>query len=254
MVGTLSEMTWSQVAALDSARTVAVLPLGATEAHGPHLPLGTDDLIVEGMARDGAHRLSERGLDVIVLPTVRYTPAEFAAGFPGTVSIGAETATALLVDIGLSLARHGLRRIAVASAHFDPVHVGTIYAASERLSAQGVEVVFPDLTRRPWASRMTDEFKTGACHAGRYESSVVMAERPELVDEALRRDLVPNPASLSVAIRDGKSSFEEAGGPEAYFGWPADATAEEGREVIGMLGSILEDAVMEALSHGDGGE
>jgi len=114
-------------------------------------------------------------------------------------------------------------------------------------------VVFPDLTRKPWADRMTDEFKTGACHAGRYESAVVMAERPGLVLDGIRKRLPPNPASLSEAIRDGKHSFEEAGGPLAYFGWPADATAEEGRTIVGVLGSILEDAVIAELGEEDRG-
>jgi creatinine amidohydrolase len=61
------------------------------------------------------------------------------------------------------------------------------------------------------------------------------------------RSLPPNPASLSRAIRDGVATFEDAGGTRAYFGWPADATAEEGRTTIDALGQILCDAVLEAL-------
>jgi creatinine amidohydrolase len=74
-----------------------------------------------------------------------------------------------------------------------------------------------------------------------------MAERPELVREAVRTALPPNPASLSTAIRAGVTTFEAAGGPRAYFGWPADASAEEGRQTIQALGGILADAVTEAL-------
>jgi creatinine amidohydrolase len=163
--------------------------------------------------------------------------------------MGADTARDVLVNVGRGLARHGIVRFVVANAHLDPLHLATIHSAVEDLAAEGVVAVFPDLTRRPWGSRLTDEFKTGACHAGRYESSVVMAERPELVLDDVRRGLPANPSSLAVAIRDGKSSFEEAGGPDAYFGWPADATAEEGREVVRILGSILEDAVLEATGN-----
>ena len=66
--------------------------------------------------------------------------------------------------------------------------------------------------------------------------------------EPIRKGLSPNPASLSTAIRNGAHTFEEAGGPRAYFGWPADATAEEGRASIDALGQILADAVREALA------
>ena len=95
------------------------------------------------------------------------------------------------------------------------------------------------------ASRLGEEFRSGACHAGRYEGSIVLAERPDLVREAIRAGLAPNPASLSRAIRDGRTTFADAGGPRAYFGWPADATGEEGRATIAALGEILADAVDE---------
>lgn len=108
-------------------------------------------------------------------------------------------------------------------------------------------VAFPDLTRRPWALRLTDEFKSGACHAGRFEGSVVMARRPDLVREEIRGRLEPNPASLSEAIRSGKTSFEEAGGPRAYFGEPAAASFGEGEETLRTLGRILAEAVEQAL-------
>ena len=77
----LQAATYEEVAALDRRRAVAIVPLGATEAHGPHLPLSTDVIIVEAMARAGADRLSRRGATVLVVPTVALTPAPFAAAF-----------------------------------------------------------------------------------------------------------------------------------------------------------------------------
>ena len=62
--------------------------------------------------------------------------------------------------------------------------------------------------------------------------------------------LEPNPSSLSTAIRDGHRSFEEAGGPRAYFGWPADASAEEGRETARTLGMLLADEIAGGAGHG----
>lgn len=245
----LASLTWEASRDLMGDRSVAVLPVGALEAHGPHLPLATDGIIAEAMARTGAARLSDRGFDALLLPTLVYTAAPFAAAFPGTLSLRPDTVTAIVVDIAHGLASHGVRALAIANAHLDPTHLASLYAATNALagSAPHLTVVFPDLTRKPWALRLTDEFRSGACHAGQYETSVVLAERPELVREALRGALPPVWHSLSSAIREGKRTFEEAGGPQAYFGDPAAASAAEGRTTIAALGAILEEAVVEAL-------
>jgi len=213
----LAQLTWEEARDLDRARTVVVLPVGAIEAHGPHLPLATDIVIAAAMARAGAGRLAARH-PVLILPGVAYTAAGFAAKFHGTLSISGTTVTAL--------------------------HEAVQLARVERL----VPIVFPDLTRRPWGSRLGDEFKSGACHAGQFESSIVLREHPSGVRDKIRRTLPPNPRSLSDAIKTGKRSFEEAGGPRAYFGDPAAATAEEGSKLVDALGGILEEAVMEAIA------
>ncbi len=244
----LAGMTWEEVRDLDGARTVALLPVGALEAHGPHLPLDTDVVIASAMARAGAGRLAEAGWTPLLLPPLAYTAAEFAAGFPGTVSVPPDATAEAVLGTARSLARHGLAALAVANAHLDPAHLAALHAAVARAEEAGLPpVAFPDLTRRPWAGRLGEEFRSGACHAGRFEGSVVLAAAPGAVREEVRAGLPPNPTSLSVAIREGKRSFEEAGGPRAYFGWPADATAEEGRATVAALGEILAEATLAAL-------
>lgn len=241
----LGELTFEELDRLDKTRTVAIVPVGATEAHGPHLPLATDVIIAEAMAREGAAQLDERGVTCLITPPVAYTSAGYAAGFPGTISIRPETVTALLGDVIDSLARHGIGVVALANAHLEPAHIGSLHAAVEQ--AAGCKVVFPDVTRKPWALRLTEEFKSGACHAGQYEGSVVLAERADLVRRDTMAGLPPNPSSLSAAIRAGKHTFQEAGGPRAYFGYPAAATAEEGASTVALLGSILAEAVLAAM-------
>lgn len=225
---------------------LAILPLGAVEAHGPHLPLITDGVISGAMARVAAERLLLGGWQPLLLPPIDYSAAPFAAGFAGTISVRPETVTALIVDIGRSLAERGVRVLAIANAHLDPAHLGSIDAAVTALEGT-LEVVFPNLTRRPWGGRLTEEFKSGACHAGQFESSIVLAERPEWVRDEVRSELTANPVSLSEAILAGKNSFETAGGPEAYFGDPARATAREGTETIDTLAGILVDAVSQVV-------
>ncbi len=245
----LSEMTWTEVRDLDFERTVATLAVGAVEAHGPHLPLSTDRIIAAAMAEDGARRLAARGLVPLLLPVPDYTAAPFAAGFPGTLSIRPETFSTLVADVAAGLARTGVPTLAIANAHLDPTHLRAIYDAAGQIRAAGTPVVaFPDLTRKPWALRLGEEFLSGACHAGRYEGSVVAARRGDLVRDEIRAALPANPASLSTAIRAGLETFEDAGGPQAYFGDPAAATAAEGEATIAVLGRILEEAVVESLT------
>lgn len=231
---------------MDRSRAVVLLPVGAMEAHGPHLPLGTDVILAEAMARAAGEELAGAGWTALLLPALWATRAGFAEGFPGTVSVRGETVTALVAEIADALDAQGFPVLALANAHLDPEHLASLAATVDRPGG-GLRVVFADLTRRSAAERLTEEFRTGACHAGRFEGSVVAAERPDLVREDVARALRPNPASLSEAIREGKRSFEEAGGPRAYFGWPAEATAREGRETVRVLGSLLAEAVNAAV-------
>ena len=242
------EMTWEAIRDLDRARTVAVLPTGAVEAHGPHLPLGTDVIIASAMARAGAARLVEAGWHAVILPPIWYTAAPFARDFPGTIGLEPETVTRMVVEIAGSLQGQGFRALAIANAHLDPTHLSSLTEARTEGSARGFSVVFPSLARGRNARRLTEEFQTGACHAGRFEGSVVLAEAPELVHKELAGNLPPNPASLSDAIAAGHETFHQAGGPRAYFGWPAEATEEEGLETVAELGRILAEAVLEELS------
>jgi creatinine amidohydrolase len=247
-VHAVASMTWTDVRALPAGRTVAVLPTGAIEAHGPHLPLGTDIVIAEAMARAGAERLAARGLEVLIMPALPVAPAPFAAAFAGTIHTPPEATTMMVTGVARSLGEHGIRITAVANAHHDPAHVDALRAAVAKLANDPrATIVFPDLTRRRWAERLTDEFKSGACHAGRYEGSIVLAECPDRVKTSIMRGLVPNPRSLVQAIGAGHATFMDAGGPEAFFGFPADASAEEGRSIVDVLGAILEEAVIEAL-------
>ena len=242
-------MTWEEVRDLDRSRAVALLPVGAIEAHGPHLPLETDVVIARAMVRAGAERLAAQGYHTVELPAVTYTAAPFGADFAGTLSMSASTVTATVLDVARELTRHGFAALGVANAHLDPAHLQALAEAVTRARDQRcLAIAAPDLTRRPWATRLGEEFMSGACHAGRFEGSIVMAESPELVHESERMALTANPASLSTAIRSGARTFAEAGGARAYFGSPAEATAAEGSATIVVLGEILAEAVLAVLT------
>ncbi len=252
--------TWTELEALGLGRgpagkigptprgspVLALLPVGAVEAHGPHLPLETDVVIAAAAAKAALPGLRALDCHPVILPPLAYSAAPFAAGFPGTISLRPATFTALLSDIAASLQRQGVAALVVVNAHLDPAHLAAIRAAA-RAHEGPMPVIHPDLTARRWASRLTAEFRSGACHAGRYETSVVMAAALELVRDEARRALPENPASLSVAIGAGAATFEEAGVGEAYCGDPAAATADEGRGTIEVLAGIVVDAATDRL-------
>jgi creatinine amidohydrolase len=249
MKAAFADNAWIAVdAALKSGKpVVAILPCGATEAHGPHLPLNTDVLISEGMAAHALPLLAARGYEATVLPPLAYAPANYAEAFAGTITIGAATAKALLVDIAGNLKRQGFACLALANSHFDPANVAMLREAAQEILALGLPVAFPDFTRRKLAQTLTQEFQSGACHAGQYETSLVMASRPDLVDDAARRGLADNPASLTAAFAKGAKTFAEAGGPDAYFGYPRSATIAEGAASFATMAAALAVAVDESL-------
>lgn len=207
-----------------------LLPLGATEPHGPHAPLATDTIISEGISRRAADRLQGE-LDVLVLPAVPFGVTRYGADFPGAVSISEETLRSLVTEIAASF-----ERVVLVNSHLEPEQVWTL---------RGLGLPLLDITRRASAQRLTDEFQAGAGHAGRYETSLVLADRPELVDQERMRTLQAKMIDMPAAIRSGQKSFLAMGMDEAYAGAPGDATAEEGEQTFEALVDMLVELIRE---------
>jgi creatinine amidohydrolase len=209
---------------------VHLLPLGATEPHGPHGPLATDTLISVVVCRRAAERL-EGEVRVLVLPPIPYGVTRYGSAFPGTLSIGEETLAALVTEIAESVAP-----VVLVNSHFEPEQVQT-------LRATGLPLF--DLTRRANDERLTEEFRSGSCHAGRYETSLVLAERPELVNRERMAALEARIVDMPAAIAAGKTDFLSMGMDEAYCGSPAEATAEEGEQTLETLAEMLTELIRE---------
>ncbi|OLF04770.1 creatinine amidohydrolase [Actinophytocola xinjiangensis] len=238
-----AELTTTQVAGLLTGPRVPVLllPVGAVEPHGPHAPLGTDGLISTGMCERAAGRLADDPtLRVLVLPAIGYGVTDLAAAFAGCVSIGADTLRALVTDVCRALTAQGLHRIVVVNNHFEPAHVT---ALREATAAAGV--AYLDLVRRRNAARLTEEFRSGSCHAGQYETSLVLADRPDLVDRPVAGALPDVPVDLPAMMAAGHGSFAELGMDRAYCGSPAGATVEEGQSSFDTLTDMLVELIRE---------
>jgi creatinine amidohydrolase len=230
----------------DERRTVLLLPLGAVEPHGPHAPLATDTLISIGICERAARRLEgDTHVRALVLPALQYGVTRYGAAFPGAVSIAEETLRALVVDVCRSLAAQGFGRIVLVNSHFEPEQVRTLRDAVSQLD--GAVRLF-DPTRRDVAAELTEEFRSGASHAGRYETSLVLADQPALVRRERMRALESKMIDMPVAIAAGQTDFVAMGMDRAYCGAPAQATAEEGERTFETLTGLVVSLVREAAS------
>ncbi len=216
----LARLTWTDVAAT-AAGAVLLVPVGATEQHGPHLPLGTDTAIAEVLARRAAEEVEQEPADGGRLPTVLVAPAIPVSSsgehedFPGTLSIGQEATELLLVELVRSASRH-FAAVVLVSCHggnHEPVT-----RAVARLRAEGRQVT-------AWSPRWH-----GDAHAGSTETSVVAALDPSLV--ATERAVAGETASLRALLPRLRSEGVRAVSPSGVLGDPTDACAAVGRELL----------------------
>lgn len=244
----LADMTWLEVAALAKRTNLALAPTGATEAHGPHLPLQTDVIIAHGACRRAAAQLEAQNVLCAIAPPFAYGVTNFGMPFAGTVTIPAVTLTQMVVAVCESLAAHGFTRIVFSNHHLEPAHFAALKEGARLVNeSQVARVAVPDVREERWAATLTEEFRAGSRHAGSYETSLVMAERPDLVREAERKNLAPVWIDLPARIRQGARTFQEAGSEMAYFGDPAQASAEEGEKIFDALARMIVMSAEELL-------
>ena len=242
-----ADLTTRDFAALDAARTVAVLPLGATEQHGPHLPLGVDTRLVDGIVQ-AALPLLPADLPVLVLPTQAIGLSPEHARFAGTLTLSSETLIRLWHDIGAGVARAGLRKLVLFNAHGG--HTGAMdVVARELREAHDLIVYSASWFNLPLgeagAQFDADEHRFGV-HGGDIETSMMLALHAPLV----RAEAAQNFGSTSrqraadhAILGDGKSA-RFAGAmqdynPEGAAGNAAAATADKGRRVVDVAARQL---------------
>ncbi len=172
------EMTSAEVKARVNAKSVAIFPIGATEEHGPHLPLSTDSLQPEYVALEVAKKLK----NCYVLPMLRYGQCSSTRNFPGTISLRFESLRMVAEDILSELYRTGFRRIVVLSGHAGRLHMAALRLAAEHVLEKHPKLKIMVLSDYDIAYAMKEiEIPPDDGHAGMIETSRVMAIRPDLV-------------------------------------------------------------------------
>jgi creatinine amidohydrolase len=224
---------------------IALVPVGSTEPHGPHLGLGTDVIISAAACLRACELLEKRGtMTAVIAPAISYGVTECATGFKGAVTIPAAVLTQYINAVVDGLLSSGVRHVCLVNNHLEPAHDAAVRAV---LANRDNKVSYACPLTKKWARTLSAEFKSGECHAGRYETSIIMAAAPELVQEPLRQRLSPVPVSLSKKLSEGINTFEAMGMELAYAGDPASASIEEGEQLIQKLGEMVVGEVLETL-------
>ncbi len=244
--GYLSELTTDELREfLAKPPTVALVPVGSVEPHGPHLPLATDSILSETACDRATIALEDVNIHTLVAPTVAYGVTDFAAGFSGALSIPAPVLTAFLKAIVDSLQKQGFSHVCLVNNHLEPAHDEAVRAAI----AGNMHASCACPLERRFARTLSDEFKKGECHAGRYETSLVLAAKQEVTGH---KKLQPVPISLSDGVRAGRKTFLEMGMNRAYAGAPDQASQDEGEELYEKLCAMIVTVVQEGLARGEG--
>ena len=204
-----AEYRTTEFEGLDPAQVIAVLPTAAIEQHGPHLPVGTDTMIASGML-DQLRRDCPDDLDLRILPVQAVGKSNEHLHAPGTLTLGADVALKAWVEIGLSVARAGVRKLVIVNSHGGNLDLISILSRELRVQAGMLAVKCQwGSFGHPSGMYPAEELRFGI-HGGDVETSLMLAFQPHCVDMA--------------AAADNRSSAQAGGispiGPVSY-GWIA---------------------------------
>jgi creatinine amidohydrolase len=235
-----AELKTTDFAALDATKTVAVLPLGATEQHGPHLPLAVDHALVDGIVASALPYLPQ-DVPALVLPTqaVGYSPEH--AAFDGTLTLPYEVVLATWIAIGEGVARAGLRKLLLFNAHGGQASLMDI--AARELRSRGLIVYACNWWNLPLGDEVdglfTPEEHRFGVHGGEIETSMMLALQPGSVAMANAQDFDSTAKARAARFQilgNGRSAklgwHMHDYNPEGAAGNAKAATAEKGRAVL----------------------
>ena len=237
-----SELTTTELAAADMAAVTAVLPVAATEQHGPHLPLGTDVFIMQGYL-DAVLARMPVDLQAVILPVQTIGCSVEHADFAGTLSLSARTALEAWGGLVEQVAKTGCRRLVVVNSHGGNSPAVDILAHEMRAKL-GLFVVLASWQRfgTPDGLFADDERRHGI-HGGALETALMLAFRPDLVRREHVHDFVP----ASVAM-EREHAWLRASGRPTGFGWMAQDLHEAG--AMGDATTATADAGSACAAHG----
>jgi creatinine amidohydrolase len=253
----LATCTTDEVARLTRRKNVLVLlPLGAIEQHGPHLPLAVDWLGAEALARHVAPHLERAGFRCVLAPSLPYGASPLAADWSGTVSLSGQTLRRVVVEIVAGLASHGFRHFVLVNYQADPGHLAAMAAIRQDAERRrGVRVLFagfaPTPTPAMQSPRVTALLRSRQpereWHAGELETAMMLAEHPALVRRARARRLPAVWIDWRARLTPGTTFRRMNPSGRGYFGSPAAGRAKTGRDALRLRGRLIAAELIAAL-------
>lgn len=240
-----TDLTTEDFAALSGSDAVAVLPVGATEQHGPHLPLGTDTMICEALTERAAG-LAPAGVRVLLLPVMPVGLSPEHGDFPGTLTFSPATVIAAWTGLGEAVARAGVRRLVIVNSHGGQPQAVDIVAQQLR-SRHGMACWQVNAYRwfRDQAHFPPDVFPDDI-HGGGIETSIMLYLRPDLVRMEKARDFRVAGGAGSGDRAVGRAWQMQDLNPAGAAGNAAAADAARGQAVFeaaaGALASVFAGA------------
>lgn len=225
---------------------VLLFPVGATEQHGPHLPVGTDHFAVEHIARAAA-KVASAQIPVVVAPTLPFGSSHHHIPFGGTMSLSTETYYRTVLELCETLIQGAWRRIFILNGHGGNHEIVQLVARDLALK-HPVQMAAASYWNIAWDKFIEEKAHLGARvpgHAGFFETSLVMALRPDLIREPRpHRDNVPDADQRGFArpVR-----IETHGSWQSFDGYtdtPAKATAERGQTYLEAAAQSVGDALV----------
>ncbi|SFJ49644.1 creatinine amidohydrolase [Paenibacillus sp. UNC496MF] len=243
----LPRLTSKQVKELPKEDALVILPIGAVEQHGPHLPVLTDTLIGEATLTAALERL-DADAPVWLLPPVPYGKSNEHLGLPGTISLSAATLQGVVLDIAESLKLSGFERLLLFNTHGGNVDLLNMVAREIRIRS-GMTVFYLSPSSLGGAEGLIaeEELEYGI-HGGDYETSLVKAIKPEWVLDEFAVKEVPEMAGFEFLTLEGKIRFAWRMADISASGIAGDATiatAEKGRLIMDRTAGTLAKALKE---------
>lgn len=246
----LPYLSWTEIDQLpDKANTVIVLPAGATEQHGPHLPCAVDSVIAAGVVGHALARLPAE-VPAFAMAPITYGKSEEHLHFPGTVTLSGETLLATMNEVGESVYRAGFRKLLIVNGHGGQPQVMEMAARELRLR-HGDFIVVPSFTWRvPHVAGqyLSEREKKLAMHAGHAETALMLALAPDTVHMEHAVANYPPVFPSPLLSPDGRPACAWAArdfGPSGVIGDPLPATEAQGQAILASLAQSWAQAITE---------
>jgi len=244
----LPYLSWTEIAALpDRANTVIVLPVGAIEQHGPHLPCCVDSVIASGVLGRALERLPA-SVRAFGLAPITYGKSDEHLHFPGTMTLSGPTLLAVVTEIGESVYRAGFRKLLLANGHGGQPQVLEMAARELRLRHGDYVIVPYHVSRLANSSGkyISDQERSLAMHAGHSETALMLALAPDTVH--MERAVVNYPPVFPSKLlsADGRPACAWTArdfGPSGVIGDPLRATREQGEDILDTLSASWVQAI-----------